>query len=99
MGDWKYIICGYHEPAWDEFDGEHGSYELETVAQASVDRTDNEGAAKFVAEVVAEDQGLSDDVTICLEDPHGNRYEVDVHEEKVSAYTAGNCKLLGKPAP
>jgi hypothetical protein len=86
--DWKYLICPKGEATWGEF-AEHGTFPTAPSSNRDFDCT-------RVAEDIARHIGADDDATICLEDPHGNRYEVDVTREEAVRYDSVGYRELGK---
>jgi hypothetical protein len=77
--DWKYRICAAGKPSWDEFAVEHGTWATQPLSNRDFDCT-------RVAESIAGDSVSDGEVTFLLEDPHGNRFEVDLRREEVVRY-------------
>jgi hypothetical protein len=88
--DWKYLICPKGKPTWGLFIAEHGTFPTHPFSNRDFDCT-------RVAEAIAKDVVLDGEWTICMEDPRGHRYEVDVETVSEPVYRMTNCRDLGTP--
>ena len=86
---WKYLICAHGDPDWDEFASEHGTWPVD------IDSNRDFSACREVAEDIAKDAGLDTDVTLCMENVVGRRFEVDVVREEIVRYKAEDSRDMG----
>ena len=92
---WQYMISGSgaskseREEEWKNFRTDHGVFETEPFSNKDFDPS-------RVAEMVAEENGLTCDVCLLLQDRAGNRWEVEVTHQKVDAYVGGTPKEVRK---
>ena len=88
--DWKYLICPTGRPRWDGFASEHAVWPTLPVSNGDFDCT---RVAEDIAEHLTDGR---DSATLCLEDMHGNRFEVDVDPETTVRYETTAYRNLGK---
>jgi hypothetical protein len=88
--DWKYLVCPKGKPQWGAFIAEHGTFATHPFSNRDFDCT-------RVAEAIADDNGLDDEWTICMEDPHGHRHEVDGETVTKPVHRMTDHRDLGTP--